>query len=93
MKKMKYLLEKNDDTSSDYVVKIQVADYNELFFTIADLLKIILMVMESEGNVESKYVIDPKTNLKTLIEIVLQLLPFYEASILNEVILKKENKV
>ncbi|RAR46498.1 hypothetical protein [Flavobacterium lacus] len=93
MEKVRYLLEKNDDTSSDYFVKIQVADYNELFFTIADLLKVILMVMESEENNASKYVIDPKTNLKTLVEIVLQLLPFYEATILDEVILKKEKKL
>ncbi len=90
MKEYGYLLEKKDETSSEYVVKLNVSDYRDLFFIQSDLLKVVLMAIEAEGDSSSKYIVDSRSNIKTLLEIVLQLIPFREATVLDEIILKKK---
>lgn len=93
MKENGYLLEKKDETSSGYVVKLNVSDYRDLFFIQSDLLKVILLAIEAEGDSSSKYIVDSRSNIKTLLEIVLQLIPFQEATVLDEIILKKKNNL
>ncbi|GGD35310.1 hypothetical protein [Flavobacterium orientale] len=91
MEKTTYLLKKRKEKSLQHEVKIQVSDYKDLFFTLSDLLKVAVLALDSEENT-SRFIVDSRSNIKALLEIAIQMIPFQEAAILDEILLeKKEN--
>lgn len=91
MQSKSYLLKKKQNESLNYVVSLEVTDYKDLFFTLADVLKVAIIALDTEEN-SSKLIIDSRSNIKTLLEIALQLIPFQEAEMLDEILLKQPIK-
>lgn len=91
MEKKTYLLEKRNEKSKHYEIKIEVSDYKELLFTLSDLLKVAVLALDTEEN-SSKFIIDSRSNIKALLEIAMQMIPFQEATVLDEVLLMKKGK-
>lgn len=85
-----YLLEKEKEELTGYVVKIQISDYKDLFFTMSDLLKVSMIALESEDDSTSRFIVDSRSNIKTLLEIVHQLIPFQEAAFLDDFLLQRD---
>lgn len=86
-----YLLKKKEKESLNYIISLEVSDYKDLLFTLADVIKVAIVALDSEEN-SSKFIIDSRSNIKSLLEIAVQLIPFQEAEILDEIILKQPNK-
>lgn len=86
-----YLLKKKEKESLNYIISLEVSDYKDLLFTLADVIKVAIVALDSEEN-SSKFIIDSRSNIKSLLEIALQLIPFQEAEILDEILLNQANK-
>lgn len=89
MEKIPFLLEKRNEESLNYEIRIQVSDYTDLFFTLSDILKVVVLALDTEDN-SSRFIIDSRSNIKALLEIAIQMIPFQEAAVLDEMLLKKK---
>ena len=76
-----------------YTVDICVEGYLDLLFTVANLIKVSILALDSDETC-SKQVPVPPTNIKNMLEIALQLLPYEEAEFLDKSkeLLLKENQ-
>lgn len=66
-----------------YNTQIDVEGYLDLLFTIANLIKVSIMALDVDDPF-SKLIPNPPTNIKNLLEIALQLLPYEEAEFLDK---------
>jgi hypothetical protein len=66
-----------------YNVEIDVEGYLDLFFTIANLIKVSIMSLDTDEPF-SNQIPNPPTNIANMLEIALQLLPYEEAEFLDE---------
>jgi hypothetical protein len=78
-----------------YNVEIVVEGYLDLLFTVANLIKGSIMALDSDES-DSNYISNPPTNIRNMLEIALQLLPYEEAELLDKsrpMLLKKDNEI
>ncbi|KVV14382.1 hypothetical protein ACRASX_02220 [Flavobacterium sp. TMP13] len=79
-----------------YNVSINVEGYLDLLFTIANLIKVSIVTLESDSPY-SNHIPDPAFNVQNLLEIALQLLPYEEAKFLDEtrriLVLEEDNTI
>lgn len=66
-----------------YNVEIDVEGYLDLLFTVANLIKVSVMALDTDGSF-SNHISDPPTNITNMLEIALQLLPYDEAEFLDK---------
>jgi hypothetical protein len=66
-----------------YNVEIVVEGYLDLLFTVANLIKGSIMALDSDES-DSNYISNPPTNIRNMLEIALQLLPYEEAEFLDK---------
>jgi hypothetical protein len=76
-----------------YNVEIDVEGYLDLLFTVANLIKVSIMALDTEEPF-SAHIQNPPTNIRNMLEIALQLLPYEEAEFLDksrELLLDRNN--
>ncbi|WP_413999142.1 hypothetical protein ACMDB5_00800 [Flavobacterium sp. W1B] len=66
-----------------YNVEIGVEGYLDLLFTVANLIKVSIMTLDTDEPF-SNLIPNPPTNIRSMLEIALQLLPFEEAEFLDK---------
>lgn len=66
-----------------YNVEIGVEGYLDLLFTVANLIKVSIMALDTDEPF-SAHIQDPPTNITNMLEIALQLLPYEEAEFLDK---------
>jgi hypothetical protein len=66
-----------------YNVEIEVEGYLDLLFTVANLIKVSIMALDTDEPF-SNLIPNPPTNIRNMLEIALQLLPFEEAEFLDK---------
>ena len=77
-----------------YTIELNVDGYLDLLFTIANLIKVSILALDSDETCSSE-VQNPPINITNMLEIALQLLPYDEAEFLDqsrELLLKKKEK-
>ncbi|CAM2899812.1 hypothetical protein [Flavobacterium frigoris] len=86
-------LRSNHHKKGLYSVDLVVEGYLDLLFTVANLIKVSILALDSDETCSSQ-VPDPPTNIKNMLEIALQLLPYEEAEFLDKSkeLLLKENQ-
>jgi hypothetical protein len=77
-------LKEIDGKESIYKVKIEFTSYVELICLISDLLKLCITEEHFEAEGASPY-IKENPNIQGILELVLQLIPMYEAELLDEI--------
>lgn len=66
-----------------YNVEIDVEGYLDLLFTVANLIKVSIMALDTDEPF-SNHISNPPTNITNMLEIALQLLPYEEAEFLDK---------
>lgn len=86
-------LRPNNHKKGLYTIDLDVEGYLDLLFTVANLIKVSILALDSDESCSSQ-VPDPATNIKNMLEIALQLLPYEEAEFLDQSreLLLKENE-
>lgn len=77
------------------IAKVNVAEYTGLVYLVMDLLKAALLALETDEPYSSSEIRDPNTNIASLIDLAIQLMPLEEIElldILHEYRLKNEQK-
>jgi hypothetical protein len=69
-------LEKKRDT-----IQLNVSGYSDVMFLIADLVKVCILALE--GDTSFKQIPEPRTNISGVLFILLDLLPYEEAELLD----------
>jgi len=78
-------LQPSPKQNEGYIVSIGVANYSDSLFIAADIIKLcILAIRAEESDISASNAVDSNINLSGILEIVLQLLPFEEMEILDE---------
>jgi hypothetical protein len=67
-----------------YTASFTVKNYKHLMFIISDLLKLCVNTIELEFDYDCLPVVDEKTDVAQILEIVIELLPHEEAEFLDE---------
>lgn len=76
-------LQPNQYRKDTYKATLDVEGYLDLLFTVANLIKVAIMALDTEGS-PSKQIQNPPTNIQNILEIALQLLPYEEAEFLDK---------
>jgi hypothetical protein len=77
-------LRPNKHKNDSYKVELEVEGYLNLLFTVSNLLKVSILALDSE-DLFSSHTRSPQTNIRNMLEIAVQLLPFEEAEFLDKV--------
>jgi hypothetical protein len=88
------LLESVNVAKKRDVLQLNLSGYSDVLFLIADLVKVSLLALEADGN--SSKIPEPTTNISGVLSIILDLLPYEEAGLLDkirEAVLQTEDAV
>jgi hypothetical protein len=79
-----------------YTIELSVEGYLDLLFTVANLIKVSILALDSDETC-SNQVQNPPTNITNILEIALQLLPYDEAEFLDQsrelLLMENENDI
>ena len=71
-----------EDNGKRLIAKVNVSGYSGLVFLVMDLLKAALLALESDSY-QSDEIRDPNSNIASLIDLALQLMPLEEIELLD----------
>lgn len=67
-----------------YVIPVRVANYSDVLFVVADILKMCMLTLEEDKPTDSSTQPRYDINVSSMLNIALQFLPFEEAEVLDE---------
>ena len=70
----------------DYgISKLKVRDYRELLFTLESLLNVCILALDNQNSANHSRIPEPDVNIRSVLELATQLIPFPEAEFLDGV--------
>ncbi|MDD5149526.1 MAG: hypothetical protein PHC28_03460 [Flavobacterium sp.] len=77
------LLESKNRAKKRDAVQLNLSGYSDVMFLIADIVKVSLLALEFETS--STRIPEPNTNISGVLSIILDLLPYEEAELLDQI--------
>jgi len=71
------------DNNERLVARVEVTGYSGLVFLVMDLLKVSLLALEADPPYPSHDIRNPQSNVASIIELAIQLLPLEELELLD----------
>ncbi|MBD3581743.1 hypothetical protein [Flavobacterium selenitireducens] len=73
-------LKKKQDT-----VELRLSGYSDVMFLIADIVKVSLLALNKGENSDYPFIPDPASNVSGVLSVILDLLPYEEANLLDKI--------
>ena len=89
------LLESKNIAKKRDVIELNLSGYSDVMFLIADIVKVSIMALDGAQIESSSRIPEPTTNISGVLGIILDLLPYEEADLLDhirEVVLQPETQ-
>jgi hypothetical protein len=69
---------------NSFSLEVRVTGYNDTMHYMAHLIKVCIMALEAQDSVSSPYIPEPNVNISSVMELLLNMIPYEETELLDE---------
>jgi hypothetical protein len=77
------LLKPANKKNNSFILEVRVTGYNDTMHYIAHLIKVSIMALEGKDSFSSPYIPEPEVNISSMLELVLNMIPYEESELLD----------
>jgi hypothetical protein len=79
------LLEPENIKKHRDTLQLRLSGYSDVVHLTADIVKVCILALGSDGNATNAHIPEPETNISAVLSIILDLLPYEEADLLDKI--------